>query len=692
MNLLNKFLLLFFLFLPANLVFSRMLALPEFINITADEFYYDANKKKFDATGNVKLTAENFYLTAEHISYKIDEGIIEAEGNIFYKDRYIILKADKASINNKQKSGILNNATIYIQNDNVVIHAEEIEKATEDTFIAKNASYTTCNCEETPVWSIVSKKFEIELGKTAYAKNIFFKIKGVPVLYLPAGTFPAKTERETGFLMPHLTYLGRDGFIFDIPFYIVTSRNSDITLTPIYYSKRGAGGEVKLRYVNSPLERGNISFNYLKEYLLDNGRQRWSAQFLHTSFTPRYNNIIDINLISDKDYFSDFGEVLQNQGLTYTESRISLTKYSRHSLFSGEVNYYQDILNAGSDLPVYHRLPQLSYSIFPLHLPILYGYFSFNMNLTNYVFETNQFEYFRSFRTKGVSLNMEPKFAMPFRIGRLLEIVPEAKLKGKIIYVAGLETELNPRLAPELKLNIDTNLNKKYKTFRHLIRPGVTLLYEGRTEKVEDVIQYESPEKELVSVYLKNFIFQKTTLNNISTNREILQLLLVQNFFLNESQKTNVYMNLSESGSGQYTNNLFGELSIKATPSLYLRFRSSFDEYLNKFSFYNLNLNYISPWQTGLTVDYKYTTSLPGQNILTQNKEILGTIQQTIFNFRVTASERYSFISKKFVEGLYEFHYTSRCRCWYITFNFIDKPGTNEDRFKILFNLIGLGI
>lgn len=670
-----------------------MLALPQLINITADEFQYDANQKQFNAIGNVKVTAENFYLSAEYVSFKMDEGIIDAENNIFYKDKYITLKADKVSMNTRQKKGILSNATIYVQKDNVVIHAEEIERVTEDTFFAKNASYTTCNCEETPVWSITSKKFEIELGKTAYAKNIFFKVKGVPVFYLPAGTFPAKTERESGFLMPHLTYLGRDGVIFDIPFYIVLSRNSDITLTPEYYSKRGAGGEVKLRYVNSPLERGNISFNYLKEYLLENGRQRWSTQFLHTSFTPRYNNIIDINMISDKDYFSDFGEVLQNQGLTYTESRISLTKYSRRSLFVGEVNYYQDILNAGSDLPVYHRLPEISYSLFPLHLPILNGYFSFNMNLTNYVFETRQFEYFRSFRTKGVSLNMEPRFEMPFRLGRFLEIVPDMKLKSKLIYVAGLETELNPRFVPELKLNINSNINKNYKTFRHLIRPGVTLLYEGRTEKVEDIIQYESPEKKLVSVYLKNFILQKTSLNNISMNREILQLLLIQNFFLNESPETeNVYMNLSESGSGKYTNNFFGELSIKATPTLYLRFRSSFDEYLNKFSCYNLNLNYISPWQTGLSVDYKYTTSLPAQNILTQNEEILGTIQQTIYNFRVTASERYSFISKKFIEGLYEFHYTSKCRCWYITFNFIDKPGINEDRFKILFNLIGLGI
>ncbi len=670
-----------------------MIALPEVINITAEEFQYDSNQKKFDAIGNVKINAENFFLSADYVSLKINEGLIYAERNIFYRDNYITLKADRASINTRQKTGTLSNAIIYVKKDNVVIQAEEIERIAEDTFVAKNASYTTCNCKEEPVWSITSKRFEVELGKTAYAKNIFFKIKGVPVLYLPAGTFPVKTERKSGFLIPHLTYLGRDGIILDIPFYIVLSRNSDLTLTPVYYSKRGAGGEATLRYVNSPLERGNLTFNYLKEFLLENGRQRWSFLFSHTSFTPRYNNIIDVNIISDKDYFADFGEVLQNQGLTYTESRLSITKYSKGSLLAGEVDYYQDILNAGSDNPVYHRLPQISYSLFPLPLPVLKGYFSLNMNLINYVFETNQFEYFRSFRTKGLFFNFEPEFEMPLRLGRFLEIDPEAKLKGRVIYISRLERELNPRLAPELRLNINTNINKNYAGFRHLIRPGAMLLYEGKTEKVEDIIQYESPEKKLLSLYIKNFIIQKSSLRDVSMNREIVQLLLIQNFFLNESPDTrNVYLNLSESGSGRYTNNFFSELSIRATPFLYLRFRSSLDEYLNKFSFYDLNLNYTSPWHTGLSVDYKYTASLPAQNIIAKNEEILGTIQQTFYNFRITITERYSFISHKILEGLYEFQYTSRCRCWYITFNFIDKPGTNEDRFKILFNLIGLGI
>jgi LPS-assembly protein len=687
------FLLILLLLSPLTPVFARMLQLPEVINITADEFQYDANKKIFIAAGNVKINAENFYLSAENVSFKMDEGMIDAEKNIFYKDKYISLKAEKISINTRKKTGILNNATIYIQKDNVVIHADEIERISEDVFHAENASYTTCRCEGTPVWSISSKKFEIELGKTAFAKNILFNVKGVPIFFIPAGGFPAKTERTTGFLMPHLTYLGRDGVIFDIPFYVVLSRNSDITLTPVYYSKRGAGGEVELRYINSPFEKGNISFRYLNEYLLENGRKRWLMQFLNTSFTPKYNNIIDINLISDRDYFADFGEVLQNQGFTYTESRISLTKYSRYSLFSGVVDYFQDILNAGGNEPVYHRLPEISYSLFPLQLPGNTGYFSLNLVLTNYVFETRQFEYFRSFRTKGVSLIMEPKFESPFRIGRFLEILPEAKLKSKAIYIEGLEKEFNPRLTPELKLNVNSSVTKNYSSFQHLIKPGVTLLYEGKTKRVEDIIQYESPEKKLVSFYLKNFIIQRTSQNNIFMNREILQLVIVQNFFLNSSPETkNVYLNLSESGSGNYTNNFWGELSIKATQNLYLRFNSSFDEEKKKFSFYNINLNYYSPWQTGVSVDYKYTTSLPDQNIQTRNDEIVGAIQQTFYNFRVSASERYSFINKKFVEGLYELHYTSSCKCWYITFDFIDKPGTMEDRFKVLFNLIGLGI
>lgn len=683
----NRIFLLLLLLIPVNTAFAKMMELPESIKITAEEFDYNVKEKIFSATGNVRINTENFSLTADHVSLQIEQGIIETGGNIFYKDDYITLKAEKAILNTKQKTGLLENAIIYIEKDNIIITADEIERVSENTYIAKNASYTTCKCEEKPIWSITSHDFKIELGKNAYAKNIFFKIKDVPLLYLPAGTFPAKTERNSGFLMPHLTYLGRDGVIFDIPLYIVLSRNSDITITPVYYSKRGAGTGVDFRYVTSPVDRGNISFDYLNEFLLENGRQRWSVKFLHTTLTPRYYNTIDINLISDRNYLLDFGEVLENQGFTYTESRLSLTRYTQHSLFTGEVDYYQDLIVTETERFVLHRLPALYYLLLPHHLSFLNAYVSMNVSLINYVFEANQFEYFHSFRTKSLTFIAEPELRFPITIGEFLEITAGIKEKAKMIYVAGLEKELNPRSATELNLNITGNINGNFKSIRHIAKPGVSLLYEGRTEKVEDIIQYESPEKKIASIFLKNNLFKKTITDKGKGSREILQLSVIQNFFINEEPETvNIYMNLQESGSGKYRNNLFQELTIKALADLSLRFSSSYDEFSEKFSFTNFNINYSTPWKGGVYIDYKFTSEPH------RNEEILGTIEQNIMNFRITASERYSLIGKQFTEGLYQVHYRSKCNCWYITFTFIDKPGTNEDRFKILFNLIGLGI
>jgi len=680
----NKYLLLFFLlfFITTLKLEAKLLEIPEFIKISADEFYYHVKEKKFTATGNVKIDAQNFYITGDYVLFSVSEEKIEAHGNIFYSDHSINFRAEELYINTREKTGLLKHGSIYIPQDNIIIQAEEIERISENTFIAKNASYTTCTCTGTPTWSITSGSFKVEVGKIAYAKNLFFRIKGTPVLYLPAGTFPAKTDRETGFLMPHLTYLGRDGFIFVLPFYIVLSRNSDLTLAPLYYSKRGAGGKLNFRYVNSPTEKGEITFDYLNEYLLTDGRQRWALSFLHKSFTPRIFNLIDVNLISDKDYFITFGEVLENQGLSYTESRIAITRYSKGSIITGEIDYFQDIVNAGGNTPVYHKLPQITYSLFQEKIPFVPGFFSLNVNITNFVFETSQFEYYRSFRSKSLTLTAEPRFEIPFQIGRFLEFLPYAGFKWKTIYVAGLEKELNPRFTPEAQINVNSNIFARFAGLRHVIRPGATFLYEGRTEFVQDIIQYESPEKKLVYFYLKNFIFKQGN----TGGREILQLLLRQNYFLKANpEEENVYLDNSESGNMKYRNNFYSELLVKVIPDLYLRFRSSYDEVINKFSFYNLNLNFVSPWKTVLSADYKYTY-LP-----TQNGEILAGIQQTIFNFRFSASERYSFETKNFVEGLYEIHYTSSCKCWYITLSFIDKPGTREDRIKVLFNLIGLG-
>jgi lipopolysaccharide assembly outer membrane protein LptD (OstA) len=62
-------------------------------------------------------------------------------------------------------------------------------------------------------------------------KNGWFYVFDVPVLYVPYGIFPIKTERQTGFLFPQFGQSTKDGFRYLQPFYWAISKSTDSTVS-----------------------------------------------------------------------------------------------------------------------------------------------------------------------------------------------------------------------------------------------------------------------------------------------------------------------------------------------------------------------------------------------------------------------------------------------------------------------------
>src|SRR4029077_9562046 len=88
--------------------------------------------------------------------------------------------------------------------------------------------------------------------------NSVFRIKNVPVFYLPFMYYPISSSgRQTGFLMPgygHDTYRGQT---FSDAFFLVLGRSMDATLNYEYTSKAGSGYGGEYRYIQAPGSEGN---------------------------------------------------------------------------------------------------------------------------------------------------------------------------------------------------------------------------------------------------------------------------------------------------------------------------------------------------------------------------------------------------------------------------------------------------
>ena len=67
---------------------------------------------------------------------------------------------------------------------------------------SSTARFTTC-VQPTPRWEMVSGSATINLDDYALLKNSVFRVKGVPLMYLPIFYYPIQEDdRATGFLMP----------------------------------------------------------------------------------------------------------------------------------------------------------------------------------------------------------------------------------------------------------------------------------------------------------------------------------------------------------------------------------------------------------------------------------------------------------------------------------------------------------
>ena len=99
-----------------------------------------------------------------------------------------------------------------------------------------------------PDWRIHSALIRVNYGE-ARAKNSYFSLLNVPILYMPYVTHPVDSEsRLSGLLIPDRQQLFDKGIVVGDSVYWVINRSMDATLGTQYFSKRGWSPSGALRY------------------------------------------------------------------------------------------------------------------------------------------------------------------------------------------------------------------------------------------------------------------------------------------------------------------------------------------------------------------------------------------------------------------------------------------------------------
>ena len=173
------------------------------------------------------------------------------------------------------------------------------------------------------------------------ATNAKFSVFGFPVLYMPWGIFPVKSERQSGFLLPDFTSSSRDGEIIRNAYFWAIAKDKDATFFFDWIENRGVKPGVEYRYALSDTTKGQWYGTIIDDKKYDHTRYQIKGEH-EELFGDDLKFKADINRVSDFDYLEDLGlttlERSENslRSVAFAEGAPQvLASDSRRRLFSG---------------------------------------------------------------------------------------------------------------------------------------------------------------------------------------------------------------------------------------------------------------------------------------------------------------------------------------------------------------------
>lgn len=259
--------------------------------------------------GNVNLHRADQHLMADKASYDTVADTMDAQGNVIYSEATLAMSSDTASISLNKDEARLRKAQFIAAEGPIRGSAEVMYRDNKSLSRYQEASFTSCPPNNQD-WVAHASRLKInrEAGKGS-AKNAWLEFKGIPFLYTPYISFPVDNRRTSGLLAPTWGSTQRNGFDMSMPIYWNIAPNLDTVITPRYLEKRGGMLRNKLRYMTS-MSQGTFAAEILP-YDEQKDKSRYSGYFKDvTRFTPSLVSNINLNYVSDKEYFNDLNNPL----------------------------------------------------------------------------------------------------------------------------------------------------------------------------------------------------------------------------------------------------------------------------------------------------------------------------------------------------------------------------------------------
>lgn len=576
------------------------------VSITAERMQLEQRKNQLVAEGAVVISQGERTLRADYISIDLTTRDARARGNVELQERGDRIVCESFDINLDTQLGEVAEAKIFIKEQNIHIHGQDIKRLGLNRYTVQHGRITTCDGTN-PAWKIEAGKIDVTVDGYARVRNGVFAVKGVPVAYLPFAVFPVKTTRQSGFLFPEFSHSSGEGFQVNNSFFWAISDNTDATLWLDAATKRGLGTGLEYRFLLGErtsgkmygyfIEEGNHYFDHEYRDERDRDRTRIYLDFEgeHYFSDNMYVKALT-SYVSDREMYGDYRTEIRRsrsnerrgslRSREKDESVVFLTRNWDTCSLLLNANLYRNMVRSAPE--TVQRLPRVAFSTMPLE-----------HTGTGLVYRLDSFyDYFwREAGEKAHRFELYPRVSRPRTLGGWLKLVPEVGLHGMTLadvdHDRGQDTS---KLFPTLRMELSTTLLRVYsfqdasrlRKLRHSIEPG--LLYEYIPSRdQEDVPEFDMPEhfyrRHTLTAYLKHrFTGLLDTASGETAEREIGYVLLGQTLHITPP-RGGVYL---RGNPDRDFSDIIAEVRLGVFPYAYVKAEAAYNTYASTMRYYNV--------------------------------------------------------------------------------------------------------
>ncbi|MBD3414023.1 MAG: LPS assembly protein LptD [Candidatus Aminicenantes bacterium] len=558
---------------------------------------------KVTASGNVEVHYKEIRLFADWAELDLKTKDVIAEGSVSIHLSDGVISAEQIQMNLETSRGQLERVHGLTQ-PNITYEAQSMKRESEDFYKLKKAWITSCT-QEIPRWKFSCSRGNYKQDDYIEMWNSVFRIKKIPIFYLPYMRYPVGEERSTGFLMPSIGYSGNKGMTFEQGFYWAMRRNMDATAHFNYYSERGFGGGLQYRYIFSEKSRGQMelfSFRSTNPEYQNVEENAYILRLKHSNPLPlNFNLTADVDYQSSFDFLREFDNNFRRAVVANRRSQVYLTRSWSYFNFNARVSRFETYFRAADRSIISHSLPQVSFSSSKIKLfSPLYLSFGSAFKSWEYGWDT---AYENGTQKKAQYASFNPKLSLPFNSVSWFTLNSDLSSSNVYYfqsYKEGTKEIVNePFFLNRYTLNMefigpvfnrvyfDSESNPKLK---HIIEPSLVYRFDSPVENSGKII---SATYFYTNHYVRYGLTNRFLIKKNDMPREILSLRLSQTFYLNpEDGPLRIYR---IDGEIPEFSDINGNLRFYPTNKYSLDASASFNLYYGTLSTIRMGANLGSP-------------------------------------------------------------------------------------------------